>query len=250
MIFSQKVAQEVVLIILILLYSTVLGRLVPKKYHLYLNIGIAAVAITLGLAFGLSLENMGLALDRILPGIYWAFIVSVVIIVSMLIISTIPILRRFFLGDNLSHANGKFIAFEAAVRIPLGTALVEEILFRGVLLGLLLQHHSKIEALLISAAIFGLWHIFPTMDSLKSNITAAKVIANKTPRAAGSIAGVVVITFIAGLFFGWLKILANSIVSPWLVHWSINASGIMGIALATKLRNKSLTKPKKVKVIK
>lgn len=247
---SQKVAQEVVLIILILLYSTVLGRLVPKKYHLYLNIGIAAVAITLGLAFGLSLENMGLALDRILPGIYWAFIVSVAIIAIMLIISTIPFLRRFFLGDNLSHADGKFMAFEAAVRIPLGTALVEEILFRGVLLGLLLQHHTTAEALLISAAIFGLWHIFPTIDSIKSNAVAAKAIAHKTPRAAGSVIGVVIITFVAGLFFGWLKILANSIVSPWLVHWSINASGIIGIAVATKLQDRSKSKRKKVKVIK
>jgi membrane protease YdiL (CAAX protease family) len=247
---SQKVAQEIVLIILILLYSTVLGRLVPKKYHLYLNIGIAAVAITLGLAFGLSLENMGLALDRILPGIYWAFIISAAIILLILVISTIPILRRFFIGDNLSNANGKLIAFEAAVRIPLGTALVEEILFRGVLLGLLLQHHPTFEALVIAAAIFGLWHIFPTMDSMKSNAAAAKAIAHKTPRAAGSVIGVIILTSIAGLFFGWLRILANSIVAPWLVHWSVNASGVVGIAVATKLQNRSSTKRKKVKIIK
>lgn len=235
---NQFFAQELTLVVLILLYGTVLARLVPKKFHLYLNIFVAAVAIFLGFSFNLSLNNMGLGLRHILPGIFVAIAASVVITVGTLLISAIPFLRRFFLGDDLAHASGKLIAFEAAIRIPLGTALIEEVLFRGVLLGLLLQHQSTITALLISSVIFGLWHIFPTINTLESNDGVASTIKDKKVRKAGSILGAVAVTFVAGLIFGWLRIISNSIIAPWLVHWSINASGILGIAVARKLEQR------------
>lgn len=232
---DQTFAQELTLVVLILLYGTVLARLVPKKWHLYLNIFIAGVSIFLGAAFGLTLSQMGLG--HILPGIFVAIGASAVIAVATLIISTIPILRRFFLGDDLAHASGKLIAFEAAIRIPLGTTLVEEILFRGVLLGLLLQHQSTIGALIISSVIFGLWHIFPTINTLESN-DGLSAMNTKKARQAGSILGAVSVTFIAGLLFGWLRIIANSIIAPWILHWSINASGVLGIAVARKLEGR------------
>ncbi|MFO0882269.1 MAG: CPBP family intramembrane glutamic endopeptidase [Candidatus Saccharimonadales bacterium] len=232
---DQTFAQELTLVVLILLYGTVLARLVPKKWHLYLNIFIGGVAIILGLAFGLTLTQMGLG--HVLPGIFVAIGASIIITIATLIISTIPVLRRFFLGDDLAHASGKLIAFEAAIRIPLGTALVEEILFRGVLLGLLLQHQSTVGSLLISSVIFGLWHIFPTINTLESNDGLSAIKAKKA-RQAGSIIGAVSVTFVAGLLFGWLRIISNSIIAPWVVHWSINASGVLGIAVARKLERR------------
>jgi membrane protease YdiL (CAAX protease family) len=176
---NQSFAQELTLVVLILLYGTVLARLVPKKYHLYLNIFITSVAIMMGFAFNLTLNQMGLGLRHILPGIFVAVAFSVIITIAMLIISAIPLLRHFFLGDDLAHASGKLIAFEAAIRIPLGTALVEEILFRGVLLGLLLQNHSVVSSIVISSIIFGLWHIFPTINTLESNDGVAHKIQDK-----------------------------------------------------------------------
>jgi membrane protease YdiL (CAAX protease family) len=235
---TESLAQELVLVILILLYGTVLARLVPRKYHLYLNISIALVAVLLGIAFNVTLEQMGLGLRHILPGIYVAIGASLVITVATLIISAIPPLRRYFLGDDLAQASGKLIAFEAAIRIPLGTALIEEILFRGVLLGLLLLNNSTLVAIIVSAIIFGLWHIFPTINTLENNDGVASTINDKKARKAGSIIGVIIITTIAGIFFGWLRVAANSVLAPWLLHWSINASGVLGIAVARKLEHK------------
>lgn len=238
----QTFAQELTLVVLILLYGTVLARLVAKKYHLYLNIFVAAVAILMGFAFNLTLNNMGLGLRHILPGIFVAIIFSVFITITTLLISAIPFLRHYFLGDDLAHASGKLIAFEAAIRIPLGTALIEEILFRGVLLGLLLQNHSSAKALIFSSIIFGLWHIFPTINTLESNNGVAQTLKDKKSRKAGSVIGAVVITTIAGFIFGWLRIIANSVIAPWLVHWSINASGVLGVAFARKLEHKKNNK--------
>lgn len=231
-------AQEIVLVILILLYSTVLAKSVPAKYHLYLNISITAVAILLGLSFGLNLEQMGLAFNKILPGIFIALVAVIIIIISTSIVATIPLLRRFFLGDNLAQASGKLITYEATIRVPFGTALIEEVLFRGVLLGLLLQQNSLIVAIIISAVIFGLWHIFPTIAMLEDNKILARANKDLKKRKYGSIVGIVLITASAGLVFAWLRIIANSIVAPWLVHWSINSSGMLGVAIARKLESK------------
>ena len=236
---AQSLAQEMVLIVLILLYGTVLARLVPVRYHLFLNIGISVVAIMLGLAFGLSYTNMGISPKHVLPGFYVAVAATAVIVTVTLFISVIPPLRRFFLGGDLAKASGKLIAYEAAIRIPFGTALVEEILFRGVLFGLFMVHYNSIVAIVASSIIFGLWHIFPTINSLEHNkIMAAKTRGLKK-RKFGAISGTVLITGSAGLIFAWLRLIAGSIIAPWLVHWSINASGVLGIAVARKLeRNK------------
>lgn len=235
-------AQEAVLVILILLYSTVLERLVPRRFHLYLNIGIAIVAILLGLSFGLNFEQMGLAFNKILPGMFIAILAAGTIVIGTSIIATIPILRRFFLGDNLAKASGKLITYEATIRVPFGTALIEEVLFRGVLLGLLLQHNTMLIAILISSVIFGLWHILPTISMLEQNKILEKANKDLAHRKYSSIVGVVIITASAGLIFAWLRILANSIVAPWLLHWSINSSGMLGVAIARKLEGETNNK--------
>lgn len=234
---AQSLAQEMVLIVLILLYGTVLARLVPVKFHLYLNIGISVVAITLGLAFGLNYTEMGVSLNHILPGFFVALTATLIIIAATLFISVVPPLRHYFLGGDLAHASGKLIAFEAAIRIPFGTALVEEILFRGVLFGLFLVHYNAPTAIVASSIIFGLWHIFPTINSLEHDKVMAAKMNGLKRRKAGAVSGTVIITGAAGLIFAWLRLIAGSIIAPWLVHWSINASGVLGIAVARKLEH-------------
>lgn len=234
---TENLAQEIALIVLILLYGTVLARLVPKRFHLFLNIFIAFVAIILGYGFGLNAYAMGIDFGHIGSGIMVAFIASAIIFIGTIIIALIPKLRDFFIGDNLAQASGKLISFEAVIRIPFSTALVEEVLFRGVLLGLLLSHYNTLVALLYASIAFGLWHIFPTIATLEQNDATSSIVNGKKRRATVGVIGAVVITTIAGMFFGWLRILANSIIAPWIVHWSINASGVVGIYLAKKLTN-------------
>jgi membrane protease YdiL (CAAX protease family) len=236
---SENFAQELSLIVLILLYGTVLARLVPRRFHIYLNFGIAVTAIVLGFGFGLTPKEMGVSIYTITSGIFIAIAASVVIAVATLIIAIIPPLRKYFLGDNLSKASGKLIAFEAGIRIPFSTALIEEVLFRGVLLGLLLTHYSTPIALLYASIVFGLWHIFPTIATLEQNDATIKAIANKKHRKYAGVVGTVAITTVAGLLFGYLRILANSIIAPWLVHWTINSSGVAGIYVARKITERA-----------
>lgn len=238
----ESLAQEISLIALIILYSTVLAKLVPEKYHIALNAVIAMLAIIIGFGFGLSAEQMGVALSTITSGIFIALIATVLICIVTIILALIPPLRRFFIGDNLSHASGKLIAFEATIRIPFSTALIEEILFRGVLLGLLLAHNSQLYALIISSVLFGLWHIFPTIKTIEQNKTTKKIVGKSKAKTSAGVLATVITTTIAGFIFGLLRIFAGSIIAPWLVHWSINASGILGIYVAKKATHYKNTK--------
>ena len=235
---TEQLAQEIALIALILLYGTVLAKLVPAKYHILLNIGIAFVAIMLGFGFGLTLSEMGMGLSYVIKGILIALALSAIITIGTLIIAVIPSFRRFFLGENLAHAKGPLIMFEAAIRIPFSTALIEEVLFRGVLLGLLLTHYDTLTALIYASVVFGLWHIFPTIASLEQNDAAAIIVGKKRSRQAIGIFGAVTVTAIAGMLFGYARILANSILAPWLIHWSINSSGVLGVYLAKKIESR------------
>jgi membrane protease YdiL (CAAX protease family) len=76
---------------------------------------------------------------------------------------------------------------------------------------------------------------------LENNKILAKANKDLRRRKYGSIIGVVLITASAGVVFAWLRIISNSVVAPWLVHWSINSSGMLGIAIARKLeKSKSI----------
>ena len=141
----ESLAQEISFIALILLYSTVLAKLVPEKFHIALNALIAIIAILIGFGFGLSAEQMGIAISTITSGILIAIVSTIIIGTITIIMALIPPLRKFFIGDNLSNASGKLIAFEAAIRIPFSKALIEEILF----LLLLLFYHIILLVLLL-----------------------------------------------------------------------------------------------------
>jgi hypothetical protein len=108
------------------------------------------------------------------------------------------------------------------VRIPIGTALVEEIVFRGVLLGSLL-HAGTAQAVIASSIAFGLWHLAPTSILVRTNRLNAAVVP------AG-----IALTAVAGAFLGWLRIETGSLAAPFLVHALVNslAAGAALLALA------------------
>ena len=54
----------------------------------------------------------------------------------------VPATRGFFQDERARGGGARHVLFETLVRIPLGTALPEEVIFRGSLLGLFTQRHS------------------------------------------------------------------------------------------------------------
>ena len=105
-------------------------------------------------------------------------------------------------------------AYVVLFRIPVGTALVEEVCFRGVLVGLLL-HRGEVAAVALSSVAFGLWHVEPARLLAR---------ANAFPTAVVVPAGVV-LTAVAGAFLGWLRVESGSVLAPFVLHALVNSSG-------------------------
>jgi membrane protease YdiL (CAAX protease family) len=105
---------------------------------------------------------------------------------------------------------------------------------------MLLQSYSPLTSSIIAAIVFGLWHIAPSINSIESNTAVQERLRSKSLHAKGSVAGIVLVTFAAGFFFNWLRILSGTILTTWLVHWAINSSGAVASAMQGALHRKKL----------
>lgn len=225
-------AVQISLIVGILLYGIVLSRFIAPRFHFVANVLTSVIAICVALALGLSFDDLGMGLHVVLKGLLIAIGVSATVIVGVFIVASLPPLKHYFVLAQ--HMKPTRVAYETAVRIPLSTALTEEIIFRGVLLGVMLTQYDTVASVAICSVVFGLWHILPSLDRFRmhSGITKTKRLS------AGYVLATIGATAIAGVFFSWLRIMAGSIVAPWLTHWSINASAMLASAFLAHKSNK------------
>ncbi len=107
------------------------------------------------------------------------------------------------------------------MRIPLGTALAEEVIFRGSLLGLFTQRHSPAAAASMSSILFGLWHVLPTLRTLPLNPAGARVHGNPK-RTGGAVLAAVTSTALAGYGLAWLRFRSGSLAASAVAHASLN----------------------------
>ncbi|MDG3015070.1 CPBP family intramembrane glutamic endopeptidase [Speluncibacter jeojiensis] len=102
------------------------------------------------------------------------------------------------------------------LRIPLGTVVTEELLFRSVFYALTRRAWTPPVARAVCAVAFGLWHV-------------------RTARLAGdSVPLVLAATTAAGVGFDWLRARSGSVVAPALVHYALNAGGALMIARTSR----------------
>ena len=100
-----------------------------------------------------------------------------------------------------------------AVVIPLGTVVVEELAFRGVLHGLLLRITSLRGAYFFGSVVFGLWHVPPVVHG----------VAGDGPGRAATAAATFVATTLFGAVFIWLRERSGSLLGPALAHTATNS---------------------------
>lgn len=136
-----------------------------------------------------------------------------------------------FRDARVTDASRIEAAVQLLVRIPLATALVEELVFRGVILGFGLRDGDRRRAVLVSSVAFGLWHVGSALHPERRRATG-EVFGDQRAVAPAAVLGDVVATTVGGLGFGWLRIRSGSIVAPTMAHAALNASAY----LATRFR--------------
>ena len=224
--------------IAILAYGVALSKFLPRAYHWFSNSIFVLFLLLWSRLLGLSADQLGVGARYIASGILVALTLSIIFIAIALFVATVPRLQGYFLSqDSILKTKNSRIAFETMFRIPLVTALFEEFVFRGFLLALFLSIETTTSAILYSSIIFGLWHIFPAINGMNQDHYNALKNQSKHKKFA-FVCFNVASTAVAGLFFSWLRIVANSVVAPWLLHSTINAGGVVAVLFANK-RNSS-----------
>ncbi len=125
---------------------------------------------------------------------------------------------------------GPRLAFNVLIRIPLGTALLEELAFRGVLFAAW-RPIGVWYAALASSLCFGLWHITPSVTMARVNRPAADA------RYLARVAVITVaLTTVAGLVLVWLRLRSGGLALPIALHATVNGLATIAAALALRRR--------------
>ena len=130
------------------------------------------------------------------------------------------------LHDARGDITGGRLLYEVTVIVALLTAVPEEFAFRGVLLGSATALWGPRRATWATALLFGLWHIQPTLQTMSDNRAVGGASTQPAGRVA-LVAGAVVVTFLAGLAFAWLRLRSRSLVAPVLAHVATNGLALV-----------------------
>jgi uncharacterized protein len=186
---------------------------------------LVAVAVRVG---GLGPAELGLGRDEVRRGLAFGLAAAAAVAAVLAAAAAWPATRGLFEDRRAGGASAAAVAYLALVRVPLGTVVVEETLFRGVLLGLALRRWPAGTAAAASSAAFGLWHLLPARQVTSFNPVTDALAGDPLTRAVG-VAVAVAGTALAGLVFCWLRLRSGSLLAPTLAHWATNG---LGYALA------------------
>ena len=202
---------------------------IPGRPGSYVVANVAATAVLLAAAraSGLSWADLGLERRRLAAGARWGGACAAVVAAGYGTALAVPALRPLLGDARVAGLDGGELAGQVLVRIPLGTVLWEEVAFRGVLLAALGRLVSRRSATGISAALFGLWHVRPTLGALAANDLAAGPLAR-----TGAVVLACLGTAAAGVLFAELRERSGSLLAPALLHLATNCLGLLAGAAA------------------
>ncbi len=184
--------------------------LVPDHFGIPSALGMAAMLGGLGALGGLGWSGLGLARDRLVRGLAYGGAVFGAVVVVMVVAGALPVTTHA-LDDTRVHVGVATMVFEVLVAIPFGTVVLEELAFRGTLLGLLRRRLSTPTAVGVMAVLFGLWHVKNVWHDTGGGV------------AVGAVLGTFLATTVAGVGFGWLRVRSDSLVAPVLAHVATNS---------------------------
>ncbi len=190
-----------------------------ERWYVPLNACASGAALSAAAASGLTAAHIGLGPGSWRPGregMWWAGATAA----GWLIVAAVPATRPV-LGDRRSVGHdGRTAAYQAAVRIPAGTVLWEEVAFRGVLQASLRRVLPAPAAVVLTSGVFGLWHVRPTLQALRAN-----GLADDRRRAIAGVAAGVAVTAAGGALLSWLRERSGGLAAPMAVHLVTNSGG-------------------------
>ncbi|MDI6097325.1 CPBP family intramembrane metalloprotease [Actinoplanes sp. NEAU-A12] len=183
-------------VLLIMVAVRVWNRRGPARAQPFTGPLAAALLVAVS---GLTPDEVGLTR----AGWGYALVAFLIVAAGYGIALLIPAARRALGARN--HPNP---VRKALLGVPLATVIFEEIAFRGVLWTLLYHDHGAVWAYVVTAVLFGLWHL---------------------PAPAE-----VAFTTLAGFVLSFLREVGGGLIAPFVLHWTANGLGILASAGARR----------------
>ena len=209
---------------LLIVSNIVSNRVLTGWGYVPWNAAVAAGLVTLGVRFDhLTPTELGLAHVDLRRGLRWAATLAGFVVAAYLVAVVVPDLCDLFRDRRVGERSAASMVAEVLVRIPLGTVLLEEVAFRGVLLGQFRRRLGTGRGLALMAVTFGLWHVLPAWGINTVN----PLVAQQDVSRPAAIAGAVVATALAALPMGWARVRSRSLIAPLGLHTATNSLGFL-----------------------
>ena len=199
-------------------YNNVLGRHKwHNRWYVPLNACATGAVLAAAAASGLTDADIGIGpgswrLGR--AGMRWVGAAAT----GWLLIAAVPATRPVLADKRSAGLDGRGVAYQAAIRIPIGTVLWEEVAFRGVLQASLRRVMPAPAAIATTSGVFGLWHVRPTWQALRTN----DLIGDRWHAVAG-VAGGVAVMAAGGALLSWLRERSGGLAAPIALHLVTNS---------------------------
>jgi membrane protease YdiL (CAAX protease family) len=200
----RDVAALVAVVALLAGFRVLRSTIIPDGAQTAVNLALIPCLAVAALAAGMTAAELGLAREHLVTGLWWGVQAFLVVAVALAVAASIPALRGLFDDDRVDVSAGSML-WQALVVIPVATVVMEELAFRGVLLGLLRRVVDDRSAVLVASVLFGLWHVPGTLVD-----------------GPGAVIGTVLATGVFGLVLCWLRLGSGSLVAPVLAHVATN----------------------------
>ncbi len=207
---------------LLVAYNNLLNLVTAfRRLYVPVNLAAAAALLAAGRVQGLRWRELGVGRAEVAAGLRLALPVAVAVALGLATAQAVPRLRPWLADQRVAGTSRTRLAYDTLVRIPLGTIVLEEVAFRGVLFAALAR--TSVPAAVAGSSIaFGFWHITPTLALLRAN----RVDTSPASRLAG-IAAAVVVTTIGGALLCLLRIASSGLVAPAIAHTATNTFGTL-----------------------
>ena len=202
------------------------NRLIPEAY---LPTCVAATGLLLSVARrgGCSWSELGFDRASVRAGLRWSAALVGVVLLGVAVAAALPATRPAFVDARAGGLSGTAMLLHALVRIPLGTALLEEVAFRGVLYAMVARRRGVRVAVVGSSLLFGLWHVLPSLGLRGDNAAVGSMFGPGPLAAVVAVVAAVTGTAAAGVVFCEVRRRSGGLLAPFVLHWALN-----GVTLA------------------
>lgn len=212
-------------------YNNVANLWPPFNRAAYVPANILAAAILLVAAteaLGLTTGELGLS-DVSAADLALGAFAGAVMAAPLFVVGTTRRGAHLVADRRVGGLRGGALAYQSLIRVPLGTALLEELAFRGVLFAAW-RPEGDFVAYAVSSAVFGLWHVSPAATMVRLNRPRAGLLL--------PVVGTVVVTALAGAGLTWLRVETGSLAAPFALHATLNSlATVAGVFAARRLES-------------